>query len=144
MSFFNLVQQQHLATSLFISNQKTLVQVTPHLLSVILDRSLMFNAHMKKQLRPYCPVSISSELQHILPGAGIVPLWSLICSKLHYAAPAWYPWLSATSLSYLHCLQIRPLQLITGQVVCTSLEAFCLEADLQNPFSNWLILKAQE
>ena len=65
-------------------------------------------------------------------------------SKLDYAAPTWQPWLSATNLSCLDCLQNRSLRLITGQLVSTPLEA--LEADVQSyqTCSNCLILKAQE
>ena len=51
-------------------------------------------------------------------------------SKFDYAAPAWQPWLSATNLPCLDYLQNRSLQLITGQLASTPLEALHLEADV--------------
>ena len=48
---------------LFVT-QKIRVNVTPCLLGVILDNSLTFNAHLRN-------VSVSSEPQHTLPGAGV-------------------------------------------------------------------------
>ena len=70
----------------------------------------------------------------------------MVRSKLDYAAPAWQPWLSNTNLSCLDCLQNRSLQLITGQLVSSPLEALQLEADVQSypTCSNHLILKAKE
>ena len=71
---------------------------------------------------------------------------ALVCSKLDCAAPAWQPWLSDTNLSCLDCLQNHSLQLITGQLVSTPLEALRLEADVQSypTCSKRLILKAKE
>ena len=65
-------------------------------------------------------------------------------SKLDYAAPAWQPWLSKTNLTNLDCLQNRSLQLITGKLVSTPLEALWLEADVQSysTCSKCLIVKA--
>ena len=69
---------------------------------------------------------------------------ALVRSKLDYAAPAWQPWLSVTNLSNLDRLQNHSLQLITGQLVSTPLEALRLEADVQSysTCSKRLILKA--
>ena len=50
----------------FIGNWKILVNVTPHLLSAILDRGLTFNAHLKKQ------TVFLSEPQDMHPGTSIV------------------------------------------------------------------------
>ena len=71
---------------------------------------------------------------------------ALVHSKLDYAAPAWQTWLSDTNLSCLDRLQNRSLQLITGQLVSTPLEALRLEADVQSypTCSKHLILKAKE
>ena len=71
---------------------------------------------------------------------------ALIRSKRDYAAPAWQPWLSDTNLSCLNCLQNRSLQLITGWLVSTLLEALRLEADVHSypTCSKRLILKAKE
>ena len=71
---------------------------------------------------------------------------ALVRSKLDYAAPAWQPWLSDTNLSTLDCLQNHSLQLITGQLFSTPLEAVRLEADVQSypTCSKRLILKANE
>ena len=71
---------------------------------------------------------------------------ALLCSKPDYAAPAQQPWLSDTNLSSLDRLQNHSLWLITGQLVCTPLEALRLEADVQSyPIcSKRLILKANE
>ena len=57
---------------------------------------------------------------------------ALVCSKLDYTAPAWQPWLSDTNLSSLDCLQNHSLQLITGQLISTPLEALRLEAYVQS------------
>ena len=137
--------------TVFIGTQKIRVNVTPCLLSVILDRSLRFNAHLKKLTS-----SLSSSLRIIRATAHTSWGWrrsalkmafhALIRSKLDYAAPAWQPWLSATNLSCLDCLQNRSLRLIMGQLVSTPLEALRLEADVQSyqTCSNRLILKASK
>ena len=71
---------------------------------------------------------------------------ALIHSKLNYTIPAWQPWLSATNISYLDCLQNCALRLVTYQFVSTPLETLRLEADVQsyNTCSKWLILRARE
>ena len=70
----------------------------------------------------------------------------MVFSKLYYKAPAWQFWLSDTNLSSLDRLQNRSLQLITGQLVSTPLEALGLEVDVQSypTCSKHLILKAKE
>ena len=50
---------------------------------------------------------------------------ALIRSKLDYAAPAWQSWFSTTNLSCLDRLYNSSLQLITGQLVSSPLEALC-------------------
>ena len=137
--------------TIFIDTQKVHINTTPRPLGVILDRSLMFNAHLKK-LTAYLTSSI-----HIIRATGHISWgWrrstlkmdfhALVHSKLDYAAPAWPPWLSDTNLSCLDCLQNRSLQLITGQLVSTPLEALRLEADVQSypTCRKRLILKVKE
>ena len=125
--------------------------MTPRLLGVILDKSLTFNAHLKK-----LTTSLSSSIRIIRATAHTSLGWSrstlkmafhaLIRSNLDYAAPGWQPWLSATNVSCLDRLQNRSLRLITSQLVSTPLEALRLEADVQSyhTCSNRLILKARE
>ena len=137
--------------TIFISAQKICVNITPRLLGVILDRSLTFNAHLKK-----LTTLLSFSIRIIRVTAHTSWGWccstlkmafrALIRSKLDYAAPAWQPWLSATNLSCLNSLQNRSLRLITGQLVSTPLEPLRLEADVQSyhTCSNRLILKARE
>ena len=137
--------------TIFIGNQKLRVNTTPRLLGVILDRSLTFNAHMKK-----LTTSLASSIRIIRANAHTSWGWcrstpkmafhALVCSKLDYAAPAWQPWLSETNLTNLDRLQNRSLRLITGQLVSTPLEALQLEADVQSysACSKRLILKANE
>ena len=71
---------------------------------------------------------------------------ALIRSKLNYAAPAWQPWLPATNLSCLDCLQNCSLWLITDQFVPVPLEAVRLEVKVQSyhTCTNCLIPKATE
>ena len=71
---------------------------------------------------------------------------ALVCSKLDYAAPAWKPWHSDTNPSCLDRPQNHSLQLITGRLVSTLLEALRLEADIQSypTHSKRLILKVKE
>ena len=71
---------------------------------------------------------------------------ALICSKLDNAAPTWKPWHSYTNLSRLNRPQNHSLQLMTGQLVSTLLEALRLEADVQSypTHSKRLILKVKE
>ena len=98
----------------FTGTQKIRVTVTPRLLGVILDRSLTFNAHLKKLTS-----SLSSSLCIIRATADTSWGWrrstlkmafhALIHNKLDYAAPAWQPWLSDTNLSCLDRLQNRSL-----------------------------------
>ena len=137
--------------TIFIGNQKVRVNTTPRLLGVILDRSLTFNAHLKK-----LTASLTSSTHIIRATAHTSCVWrrstlkmdfhALVHSKLDYAAPAWQTWLSDTNLSCLDRLQNRSLQLITGQLVSTPLEALRLEADVQSypTCSKHLILKAKE
>ena len=138
-------------SAIFIGTQKICVNITPHLLGVILDRSLTFNSHLKK-----VTMSLSSSICIIRATAHTSWGWrcstlkmafhTLICSKLDYAAPAWQPWLSASNICCLDRLQNSSLQLITGQLLSTPLEALRLEADVQSyhKCSNRLILKARE
>ena len=94
--------------TIFISTQKVRVNTTPRLLSVILDRSLTFNAHLKK-----LTVSLTSSIHIIRATAHTFWGWrrstkkmvfhALVLSKLDYVAPAWQPWLSDTNLSCLDC-----------------------------------------
>ena len=114
--------------TIFIGNQKVRVNTTPRLFGVILDRSLTFNAHMKK-----LTTSLASSARIIRATAHTSWGWwrstlkmafhALVRSKLDYAAPAWQPWLSETNLTNLDRLQNRSLRLITGQLVSTPLEA---------------------
>ena len=137
--------------SIFISNCKVRVNTTPRLLGVILDRSLTFNAHIKK-----LTTSLASSIRIIRATAHTSWGWrrttlkmafhALVRSKLNYAAPAWQPWLYETNLTNLDRLQNRSLRLITGQLVSTPLEALRLEEDVQSysTCSKRLILKANE
>ena len=96
--------------TIFIGNQKVRVNTTPRLLGVILDRSLTFNAHLKK-----LTTSLASSIRIIRATAHTSWGWrrstlkmafhALVRSKLDYAAPAWQPWLSETNLSNLNRLQ---------------------------------------
>ena len=119
--------------TVFSCTQKIRVNITSRLLCAILNRSLMFNAHLKKLTTSLQPVFISSEPQHTLSRAGAVPL-ALIHSKLDDAAPAWQLWLSATNLSCSDRLQNRSLSLITGQLLSKPLEALKLPY-MQQPFN---------
>ena len=100
--------------TIFIDNQKVCVNTTPRLLGVILDRSLTFNAHMKK-----LTASLASSTRIIRATTHTSWGWrrstlkmafhALVRSKLDYAAPAWQPWLSETNLTNLDRLQNRSL-----------------------------------
>ena len=128
--------------SIFIGNRKVHVNTTPRLLGVILDRSLTFNAHIKK-----LTTSLASSIRIIRATAHTSWGWRRTTLKMAFhAAPAWQPWLSETNLTNLDRLQNRSLRLITGQLVCTPLEALRLEADVQSysTCSKRLILKANE
>ena len=137
--------------TIFIGNQKVRVNTTPLLLGIILDRSLTFNAHLKK-----LTTSLASSIRIIRATAHTSWGWrcstlkmvfhASVRSKLNYAAPAWHSWLSETNLSNLDRLQNRSLRLITGQLVSTPLEALQLEGDVQSysTCSKGLILKANE
>ena len=123
--------------TLYIGNHKIWVNVTSRLLRVILDRSLTFNAHLKK-------LTVSLLFRVHIIRATVHTSWGcrhstlkmtyhkLIHNKPDYAGPAWQPWLSATNLSCLERLQNRSLQLITGKLVSTPLEVLRLEADIQS------------
>ena len=90
--------------AIFIDNQKVRVNTTPRLLGVILDRSLRFNAHLKK-----LTTSLASSICIIRATAHTSWGWRrsalkmafhvLARSKLDYAASAWQPWFSDTNLS---------------------------------------------
>ena len=95
--------------ALFNGIQKIRVNTTPPLLGVILDRSLTFNAHLKK-----LTTTLSSSLCIIKVTARASWGWyhstlkmafhTLISRKIDYAVPAWQLWLSATNISCLDCL----------------------------------------
>ena len=98
----------------FIDTQKVHVNTTRRLLGVILDRSLTFNAHLKK-----LTASLKSSICIIRATAHTSWGWrrstlkmafhALVRSKLDDAAPAWQPWLSDTNLSCLDRLQNHSL-----------------------------------
>ena len=100
--------------TIFIGNQKVRVNTTPCFLGVTLDRSLTFNAHLKK-----LTTLLTSSIHIIRATAHTSWGWcgstlkmafqALVHSKLDYAAPAWQPWLSETNLSNLDRLQNRSL-----------------------------------
>ena len=133
-------------TALFIDTQKIRVNTTPHF-----HLSLTFNTHLKKLI-----TSLSSSLCIIRATAHTSWGWhcsalkmafhALIQSKLDYAASTWQPWLSATNLSCLDCLQNCSLRLITGQLVPSPIKVLCLETDVPSyhTCNNRLILKARE
>ena len=137
MSFLHLVQQQYLASCCLYWYSENLIQHHSLLLGVILDRSLKFNAHLKK-----LTTSLSSSLWIIRATAHTSWSWRcstlkmafhvLIHSKIDYAAPTWQAWLSTTNLSCLDHLQNHSLQLITDQLKSSPLEALCLEATIQS------------
>ena len=119
--------------TLYIGNHKIWAKVASRLLRVILDRSLTFNAHLKK-------LTVSLSFRVYIIRATVHTSWGwnkLIHNKSDYAGPAWQPWLSATNLSCLERLQNRSLQLITGQLVSTP-------SDIQSyhTCSNRLFLKS--
>ena len=82
--------------TIFIANQKVCVNTTSRLLGVILDRSLTFNAHLKK-----LTISLASSIRIIRATAHTSWGWrcstlkiafhSLVRSKLDYAPPIWQP-----------------------------------------------------
>ena len=133
--------------TIFTGNQKVRVNTIPRLLGVILDRSLMFNARLKKLTASlassiriirvtayYFYQSYSLQLQSYF--LGLAPFHTdnglprFGSQQLNYAAPAWQPWLSDTNLSSLDRLQNHSLRLITNQLVSSPLEALRLEADV--------------
>ena len=61
--------------TIFISNQKVRVNTTPRLLGVILDRSLTFNAHLKKLTTSLASSIGIIRALLILPGVGAAPHW---------------------------------------------------------------------
>ena len=137
--------------NIFNDTQKVCVNTTPLLLGVILDRSLTFNAYLKK-----LTASLTSSIHIIRITAHTSWGWNrstlkitvhaLIHSKLDYAAPVWQFLLSDTHLLCLDRLQNRSLWLITGQLASTPLVALNLEANVQSypTCSKCLILKARE
>ena len=60
---------------------------------------------------------------------------TLVRSKIDYAAPAWQPWLSNTSITSLDHLQNQALRLITEQLVSTPIKALCLKSDVQSYYT---------
>ena len=106
--------------SIFISNRKVRVNTTPRLLGVILDRSLTFNAHIKK-----LTTSLASSMCHqshrpYFLGLGLNHAEDGLPP---FSSPAWQPWLSETNFTNLDRLQNCSLCLITDQLVSTPLEA---------------------
>ena len=61
--------------TIFIGNQKVRVNTTPRLLGVILDRSLTFNAHLKKLTTSLASSIGIIRALLILPGVGAAPHW---------------------------------------------------------------------
>ena len=126
--------------TIFIGTKKVCVNTIPRLLCVTLDRSLTFNAHLKKLTASLtCSIRIIRATAHTSWGwhrsTLKVAFHALIHSKHDYAAPAWRPWLSDTNSLIL-----------TDQLVSTPLEALGLEVDVQRypTCSKRLYLKAKE
>ena len=82
--------------AIFIGTQKVCINTTPCLIGVILDRSLTFNAHLRK-----LTASLTSSIRIIRATALTSWGWhrstlkmafhTLFHSKLDYAAPTWWP-----------------------------------------------------
>ena len=137
--------------TIFIDNQNVRVNTNRCLLGVIMDRSLMFNAHVEK-----LTTSLASSIRITIATAHTSWGWrrsilkiAFVRSKLDYAAPAWQPYLSITNLSNtsnLDRLQNHYLRPITDQLVSIPLGALRLETDVRsNPIcSKRFILKANE
>ena len=130
--------------AIFTGNQKVRVNTTSRLIGEILDRSLTFNAHLKKLTASLTSsIHIIRATAHASSGLRLStrkkPFHVLVHSKLDYAAPAWQPWLSDTNLSCLDRLQNRSLLLITDQLVSTPLKSLRLEANVES----YPILKAK-
>ena len=138
--------------TIFIDTQRVCINTTPRILGVILDRSLTFNAHLKKLFASLtssiCIIRATAHTSWRRWYRSTLKMASpaLVRSKRDYAAPAWQSWLPNTNLSCLDRLQNHSLRLITGQLESTPLEALRLEAHVQTypSYSNRLILKAKE
>ena len=141
LSFFQQVKQQPMVP--FPHHWRTTnirINDTPRQLGIILNRSLLFNAHIKDIKQ-----SLSSRLRAITVTAHVSWGWwkpllrtafhAFVHSKLGYATPAWQPWLSNTNITSLDCLQIQALRLITGQLVSTPLETLRLESGVQSYYT---------
>ena len=135
--------------TIFISTQKVRVNTTPRFISVILDRSLTFNAHLKK-----ITMSLSSSIRIIreIAHMGLAPFHStngFLRTNLQQA------WLSSSCMAALafwcqHLLFRLSTRLFSSTyhrpAWTTPLEAFRLEADVQSyhTCSNRLILDTSE
>ena len=91
--------------TIFFGNQEVFINCSPCLLGVILNRSLTFNAHLKK-----LTTLLTSSIRIIRATAHTswgwcrstlkMAFYDLVLSKLDYAALAWQPWLSDTNLLF--------------------------------------------
>ena len=143
MSLLYLVKWQHLESCYLYWQSESLCQhyFSSHRWN---DRSLTFNAHLKKLTASLTSsIHIIGATAHASSGLCLSTrkkaFHALVHSKLDYTAPAWQPWLSDTNLSCLDRLQNRSLWLITGQLVSTPLKSLRLEANVQS----YPILKAK-
>ena len=125
----------------FIDTQKIWVNITLCLLGVILDKSLKFNAHLKKLTTSlYSNVCIIRATPRTSLGWRCstlkIAFHTLIRNKPDYAAPIWLPWLSTTNLSCLDRVKNCTLWPITDQLVSTPVRSLCLELPyMQQPFN---------
>ena len=113
--------------ALFNGIQKIQVNTTPPLLGVIPDRSLTFNAHLKKLTKPLssslCIIKVTAHASRGWHHSTLkMAFHTLISSKIDYVVSAWQLWLSATNISCLDCLLNHFLWLITSQLVSLPLE----------------------
>ena len=154
LSFFHLVQRQQIVPFTYhlrTTGQPIRVNDTPRLLAIILDQSLLFNAHVK-----HIKQSLSSRLRATIVTAHAFWRWrkpllqtafhTLVHSKLDYAASAWQPWLSNTNITSLDRLQNQALHLITRQLVSTPLEVLSFKSGVQSYYtvSKHMIVRARE
>ena len=121
--------------NLSLSNQRILHNPTPTFLGVTLDRTLTFNTHVKTVKGP---MKARNNVLRAISGT----TWGCAASHLRsaymafsracadYAAGAWMPGVSATTLEALEVAQRQACRTITGCVKSTPVGALTREADL--------------
>lgn len=136
IGFFSMnVDEADWEPTIHMAGKKLKLDPNPVFLGITYDRTLSFNAHVKKTCdrvnKRHRTLAVLGNSKWGWKKHHMRQTYLAICrSVMDYCAAAWQPWLAKTIMEKLERCQNRALRLITGQLKTTPLEALRLEAGI--------------